>query len=110
MPAPRPPLFNFNWKKNAKNSLNISSGFLGNRPQSIRKKENRTQKKRNEALKQLFALSAKFSIEARVMEEKKEEEEERVGRLYRIQRSVAILPQVRHRLFYAVPFCSDGLY
>lgn len=44
------------------------------------------------------------------MEEKKEEEEERVGRLYRIQRSVAILPQVRHRLFYAVPFCSDGLY
>lgn len=102
------PLFNFNWKKNAKNSLNISSGFLGNRPQRIRKKENRTQKKRNEELKQLFALSAKFSIDARVMEEEKEEE--RVGRLYRIQRSVAILPQVRHRLFYAVPFCSDGLY
>lgn len=56
----------------------------------------------------MFALSAKFSIEARVMEEEKEEE--RGGRLYRIQRSVAILPQVRHRLFYAVPFCSDGLY
>lgn len=102
------PLFNFNWKKNAKNSLNISSGFLGNRPQRIRKKRKQSPNEKKRRAETVVRTECK--IFNRCESDGREKEEERGQRLYRIQRSVAILPQVRHRLFYAVPFCSDGLY